>query len=341
VLIVTVVKRLIKVLGKNNAVILLFATVVIITLGTLGGYLAENHVNTQFKNFGDSLWWTIVTMSTAGYGDKVPVTVAGRIIGGICMIAGPILMVSLVGSLGVSFYNRWMKGIKGMAQIHKKGHILICGWNKKVDDIVSELCLGLLRDLPIVIIDDKIDSKPIEDSRVSFVKGNASEVSTLNRANIAGAKYAVVIAEDDTTIADQKTVLTVLAIKKTNPEIITCAELIDVNNEDHLNHAGCNVIINTSMLSSRLLAMSLQNPSVNVIIRELISQYGNEIYKVPIPLKYIGRSFLNTLPELKQSHSVIVIGIERSGKTMMNPPSEEVLKTGDNLLVISLESPLL
>ncbi len=338
-LIVAIVKRLAKISGKNRAGMLFFATLFIIALGTFGSYLAERHVNDQFKNLGDGLWWTVVTISTVGYGDKVPITLAGRIIGGICMIGGPVLMVSMIGSVGVSLYDRWMKGVKGMAQVNKKGHIIICGWNKRAEDIIHELSLSLLRDLPIVIIDDVIDTKPVDDPRVSFVKGNASELSTLKRANIAEAKYAVVLAESDTPVADQKTVLTVLAIEKNNPTITTLAELVDANNEEHLNEAGCSIIINSSILSSRLLAMSLQNPAVNTIIKELISQYGNEIYRVPVLQKYIGHPFLETLPELKKSYSSIVIGIEREGKTIVNPSSDEILKTGDILLVISEEAP--
>ena len=81
-------------------------------------------------------------MSTVGYGDKVPITAAGRIIGTICMFSGPLLMVSLIGSVGISLYNKWTKGVRGMAQIKSKGHIVICGWNIKAKDIVDELQLS-------------------------------------------------------------------------------------------------------------------------------------------------------------------------------------------------------
>jgi voltage-gated potassium channel len=235
----------------------------------------------------------------------------------------------------------FMKEMDELKAKNMKGHIIICGWNTKAEDIIHELNSSLLRDVPVVIIDDVIDNNPVQDARVSFVKGNASERNMLNRANIAEAKYAIVLAEGNTPVADQKTVLTVLAIEKTNPKITTLAELIDANNEQHLNDAGCKIIVNSSILSSRLLAMSLQSPSTNTIIKELISQYGNEIYNVPVPQRYIGHPFLDTLPELKKSYSSIVIGIYREGKTIVNPPSNEMLKKEDILLVISEEAPTL
>jgi voltage-gated potassium channel len=341
VVIVMVVKKLMTRVTGTHAVIWFFATILVVLLGTVGGYLAESAVNNSFRNLGDSLWWTIVTMTTVGYGDIIPITVAGKIIGGICMIGGPILMVSAVGSIGASLYNRWTKGVKGMGQVKSMGHIVICGWNKQAIDIIDQLRESELRDRSITIIDDKIDSKPIDDARISFVRGNASELSTLNRANIMQADFAIVLADDNTPTADQKTVLTVLAIEKSNPPIISCAELNDANNEEHLVRAGCNVVINASSLASRLLAMSLQNPAVNNIIKELVSQEGNEIYRVSIPRQYVGHPFVDTMPDMKKLHGITVIGVERDGESLINPAANLSLQDSDLLLVISEKTPRL
>lgn len=339
---VFIIRRLIAGFAKTNIRILLLVTLLCLALGTLGSYLAESATNSKFQNIGDCLWWTVVTMSTVGYGDLVPITAAGRIIGTICMFGGPLLIVSLIGSVGISLYNKWRKGEKGMAQIKSKGHLVICGWNIKAEDIVNELQISnQFRNMPITIIDGKIDSKPIDSHNVSFVRGNASEVSILKQANIGEAKFAIVLAEDNTPVADQKTVLTILAIENINPSITSCAELNDLNNEGHLRRANCDIIVNTSNLTGRLLAMSLKNPSVNKIIKELVSEVGNEVYRVELPQRYIGHHFGDTLPELKKTNNVITIGIERDGECVLNPPADLILKDTDFLLVISEEPPQL
>lgn len=340
--ILAIVKRLIKRAAKTNIRILLLVALFLLTFGTVGSYLAESATNSDFQSGWDCLWWALVTMSTVGYGDKVPITAAGRVIGAICMIGGPILMVSLVGSIGISLYNKWRKGVRGMAQIKSKGHIVICGWNAKAKDIIDELRLSKgFRDWPITIIDDKIETKPIDDAKVSFVRGSASEVSVLRQANIGEAKFAIVLAEDNTTVADQKTVLTILALENINPSIVSCAELNDTNNEEHLRRAGCDIVVNTPALTSKLLAISLQNPAVNRVIKELVSGVGNEIYRVELPQRYVGRPFAESLPELKSSHGVITIGVERDGECLINPPPDLILKATDFLLVISEEAPSL
>jgi voltage-gated potassium channel len=341
--IVAIVLKFLKGTAKSTTKIVLIAGAFFIVLGTLGSYFTELTVNNQFGNIWDCFWWTIVTMATVGYGDIFPVTVGGRIIALIIMIGGPVLMVSIVGTVALTLYDKWTKGVKGMANIHTEGHIIICGWNTSAREIIDELRLSeKFSRWPITIIDDKIESKPTDDAFSTFVRGNASEISVLKKANIDKATFAIVLAEDSTPAADQKTVLTVLAIESTNPEIVSCAQLNDQNNEEHLHRAGCDIIVNTSALTSKLLAMSLQNPTVNNITRELVSGgQGNEIYRVEVPKRYSGRSFSESLQELKTSNDVIVIGIEREGQCLLNPPGDTALKDTDWLYVISEEMPAL
>jgi voltage-gated potassium channel len=47
---------------------------------------AERGHNPQFKTFPDAVWWSISTLSTIGYGDKVPITVSGRCIAFVLML---------------------------------------------------------------------------------------------------------------------------------------------------------------------------------------------------------------------------------------------------------------
>ncbi len=67
-------------------------------------HLAERHV--QPDNFGTipgSMWWAIVTLTTVGYGDVVPITLAGRIIASFTMVTGMLMLALPIGIVATAF----------------------------------------------------------------------------------------------------------------------------------------------------------------------------------------------------------------------------------------------
>ena len=79
--------------------------VVALTLALVAG-VVEWLVDPAMGNFRDALWWAIVTVTTVGYGDVVPTSTAGRLVGSVLMIAG-VSAIPITTSLVVSvFVNR-------------------------------------------------------------------------------------------------------------------------------------------------------------------------------------------------------------------------------------------
>jgi voltage-gated potassium channel len=64
---------------------------------------AEHAVNSEFANYGDSLWWAVVTITTVGYGDITPVTTTGRVTAAVLMFSGLAVLGVLAGSLASFF----------------------------------------------------------------------------------------------------------------------------------------------------------------------------------------------------------------------------------------------
>jgi voltage-gated potassium channel len=76
-----------------------FGTVLLVYVASLAVFDAERDHNAQFKTFPDALWWSITTITTVGYGDKVPATWTGRFIAILLMIGAIGLVASITATL--------------------------------------------------------------------------------------------------------------------------------------------------------------------------------------------------------------------------------------------------
>lgn len=76
----------------------------VVLIASLAAYQAEHATNKEFATIGDALWWGVVTLTTVGYGDIVPITTAGRFAGIAIMFTGIGVLGVLAGSLAELFH---------------------------------------------------------------------------------------------------------------------------------------------------------------------------------------------------------------------------------------------
>jgi voltage-gated potassium channel len=87
------VKFLMRYLQKNRSQNTIVTVAAFSCLLAMGGSMAILHLeeaspDRNIKTPSDALWWSIVTITTVGYGDRFPVTDAGRVVASMLMIAG-------------------------------------------------------------------------------------------------------------------------------------------------------------------------------------------------------------------------------------------------------------
>lgn len=77
----------------------------ILLVATTVFYLVETGVNPAIDNYFDCFWWGVVTITTVGYGDVVPVTTVGQIVAIFLMYTGTVLFIAFIGLL-VAYWTR-------------------------------------------------------------------------------------------------------------------------------------------------------------------------------------------------------------------------------------------
>jgi voltage-gated potassium channel len=84
------------------SVLILFA--ILLMMAATGAHLLERvRQPEQFGSLPGAMWWAVVTLTTTGYGDVVPVTPGGRLIGALLMIAGIAVLALMTGILATGF----------------------------------------------------------------------------------------------------------------------------------------------------------------------------------------------------------------------------------------------
>jgi voltage-gated potassium channel len=346
---------LVEFLKNNNIFTLIFIVSSILVASFVAAYFLEVGINEGFKSLWDTFWWAIVTITTVGYGDRIPVTYGGKIIGIIIMILGVALVGIVTGRIASFMVDKQIKARGGLIVVErKKGHFIICGWKSELENILESIqrVNPDLKPSDIVLINDA-DPQEIDHIRsiskfkyIKYIKGDYIDEKVLQRANVKNAHTALVLADASRKFSvqevDSRTVMTVITIDSMNKNIYTCAEIIDEKYEKYLKLANCDEIILTRELSRVLISNAATASGISHIASELLSPEKGGLFTLKIPQQFIGKSFKDLQTFLNESKGDIAIGLlENTGKIYFRKKEAlaDAQKTADiSKLVENLQS---
>ena len=226
----------------------------LILFGTLGYILIERWT------WRDALFMTIITISTVGYGEEVPLSDRGELFTMILIFLGVgsaaytftnITNYIIAGELrGVLRRQRMMRNIERM-----ENHFIVCGYGRVGRQVVEELRES---GVEVVVIDSDAElSKELEELAVYFVIGSATEDETLERAGIRKARGL-----SSCLPQDANNVFVVLSARSFNPDLTIIARSNLIESAPKLLIAGANQIINPYLITGRRMASELIHPTV-------------------------------------------------------------------------------
>ena len=293
-------------------------------------FASEQKTNSSINTLFDAFWYTIVTVTTVGYGDIAPASFWGRLSAMALLLVGVAIFGALSGKFASFILDRQQKKDKGLLKMTSmKNHFLICGWKPGFENILEGV-LEANPELPpeqIVILNNakRADIEAIQANEklkaINFLRGDFTDEDALFKAQIKNANRALILAdkseEFSTLETDSRTVLAVITIKNLNPRVYCVAEIIDSKFEKHLSLARCDEIIMTSDYEQNLLVQASSGQGMSHILRELADEDESQgLSLLDIPVQYIGRRYGEYKMSLESSD--ILIGIlENTGNFFM------------------------
>ena len=296
---------------------------VVILLGGTGFMAAEYsmHTGTPLARLWDGVWWSIVTLCTVGYGDLVPHTTAGRIISIILMLTGYIVLSLITAKIASILVEKRIRQEKGLESVTSTEHIVICGWNEYVQEILDGIILSGHTGNEIILINELSEEetsnfkfKYASSLNLILIHGDYTSEGVLTRANVAEASSVIILAdtrgEKGIEKADERTILATLAVKSMAPKARVYAEILNRDNVPHLRRARVDDVIVRGEHSGFLLANASLAPGIHQVIKELLNfSAGNNLARLPIPKKFIGKTFKVLSLYLREIERAILVGL--------------------------------
>ncbi|MBN1828667.1 MAG: NAD-binding protein [Deltaproteobacteria bacterium] len=323
------IKKILRILRRERFFAIAEAIAIVIILCAIGVFMAERgRPEASIKSFWDSLWWSIVTICTVGYGDKFPTTDAGRIVALILMVAGVVLLSLVTATIVSVFVEQKIREGKGLKEVSSKDHIIVCGWNEHTSEVLEWLNgAGLNREPFVVLINelpvDEIDSLKLKYEKydLQFLRGNYANEDVLLRANIQKAAYVVIMADLTTSSqrerVDERTILAAHTIKSLAPKVKIVAELLSAENRSHLKRANVDEILIRGEHIGALMANAVNHPGLPRVFDDILSlSTDNKLMRTDIPPTFVGKTFGELFNFFKTTKNAILIGLLREKEMM-------------------------
>lgn len=313
-----------------------------IVLTTTLVIVERNAPETHIASFPDAVWYSIVTLTTVGYGDTYPITPAGRIIGGIFVLGSLGVLGLLISRITETFVNIRETRKMGLLGTKFTGHIVVIGWDQFAQSVVDEL-IGAEKKVAIVtddrgIVDMIYERYPVSD--VHVLVADYTNYAVLEKANIAQASTVFINFEDDT----QKLVYS-LNLKKHHSDVQHVVILNNTDLEDTFHAAGVTFTLSKDDIASKIVASYIFEPDVAQYTVGLLSSavsdedYDIQQFMVTHTNQYVGMKYEEVFHHLKSNHNVILIGISKmtsGGKRQLlkNPVDQVTVAEKDYLIMI-------
>lgn len=279
----------------------------------------------------DCLYMAVITLTTVGYAETVPLGTAGRVFV-ICYLGAGIGVFTFSAfQLGALLLNPGMQVFLRRRRMQHAvdrldGHFIVCGLGR-MGTIIAEYLHQRGRAFVVVDRDTGRVASECEPRGWLAVVGDATDDRTLLSAGVARAKSLAAVLP-----TDSDNVYVVLSAHMLAPKVQIIARAGDSKAVEKLRRAGASRVVSPFTSGAVKMARFMISPTMEDFL-EIADARGHDLELADIQITaenpYVGKTLAET--DLREK-GVMVVGIRRaSGERLMPPPDDARILAGDSL----------
>jgi voltage-gated potassium channel len=301
-----------------------------------------NGENEKLKDYFDAVYWAVITATTVGYGDIVPVTIEGKFATAILVVAGILTIAFSTSIVTTSLVERieLIKQSRVENEVQKlKTFTIICGYKILSKYLVEEL---LKQNKKILIIEDN-DEKvaKAKNNGLLVIKGDATDTDFLRKIGVGRNVDTIIALEED----DATNLSIVLGARMLDQNIQIIALVNESEVDNKLKLAGADFIVNSNQLSAYVASEYIVQPVAfeavdGILLEGDMSAEVNEI-EIVDGMNVINKD-INAINF--EDYNLTLIGVinrSNNNEFIFNPINiQYLLKEKDILIVIGYKQSL-
>ncbi len=294
--------------------------------------------NANIKSITDALWYSVVTLTTVGYGDFYPVTTIGKILGLFIILGSLGILGYIIGEITYRINNFMEKKKNGYFGTRFENHYVIIGWNQFAQQVADQIYHAGHH--IALVTNSKNDLELFSDlyeSDHSFALfADYKNMQAYEKVNLTKSKAVFINFKEDTD-----TLVFVLNIKKEYPDLNIIINCTNPELKETLENTGVQHVVARHEVASRMVASYLFEPHVAEYTSDLISTSVEDAdqdiqqFKVTENNPYKGKSYFDSFVEMKKSLNAILIGLVVNNQLIKDPSNDQIINEGDYLVLIS------
>jgi voltage-gated potassium channel len=288
------------------------------------------------RNLATYSYFFVITVTTTGYGDIVPITLGGRLTASGIAISGigaaAVVLSNLFNMIGTLGRRR----MTGLGEYEMKNHIVIFG-NRggETAALIKELIADQQSSgTEIVLCSQTTEKNPFPDF-IEFVRGEMTSADVAERACVKHAAKVIIHAG-----TDYESICIALAVKEINATAPIVVKANDPGQEVNIERVDRQRVVCVKPVEVAMIVREIHNPGITQVLEHLLSAEGQDLRSIQAPVGGPTLLFGLLAHTFREQYGAILIGMRPAGKainagSILNPSFHSAVEGGMFLDYIS------